>query len=91
MTTTLPERKVAQPGAERAFAELLAEVMHMEQVPLERHFFDELGADSLVMAHFCARVRKKGGLPPSAPSGGSSCSSISRSGRRTGRSACRCA
>src|SRR5207244_3572387 len=27
------------------------------------HFFDDLGADSLVMAHFCARVRKRGSLP----------------------------
>ena len=38
--------------------------MHTEQVPAGSHFFDELGADSLVMAHFCARVRKHGDLPP---------------------------
>ncbi len=50
-------------GLETAFAELLAEVMHVDHVPLDSHFFDELGADSLVMAHFCARVRKRGGLP----------------------------
>ena len=29
----------------------------------DRHFFDDLGADSLVMAHFCARVRKRADLP----------------------------
>ncbi|MFJ5534691.1 Pls/PosA family non-ribosomal peptide synthetase [Streptomyces sp. NPDC093261] len=35
----------------------------MEQVPVDRHFFDDLGADSLVMAHFCARLRKRADLP----------------------------
>src|SRR5207244_1685420 len=30
---------------------------------VENNFFDELGADSLVMAKFCARVRKQGDLP----------------------------
>src|SRR6476660_9945211 len=37
--------------------------MHLEQVPADGHFFDDLGADSLVMAHFCARVRKRADLP----------------------------
>jgi len=57
---------VAPPGApphETVFAELLAEVLRVDQVPVDSHFFDELCADSLVMAHFCARVRKRGGLP----------------------------
>ena len=27
------------------------------------NFFDDLGADSMVMAHFCARVRKRADLP----------------------------
>src|SRR5438445_13051581 len=34
-----------------------------DRVSVDSHFFDELGADSLVMAHFCARVRKRGNLP----------------------------
>jgi len=51
-------------GLEETLAGVLAGVMHTEQVPAGRHFFDELGADSLVMAHFCARVRKRGDLPP---------------------------
>ena len=38
--------------------------MRAEQVPADSHFFDDLGADSLVMAKFCARVRKRGDLPP---------------------------
>src|SRR5258705_5771457 len=50
-------------GVESTFAEVLAEVMRVDRVSVESHFFDELGADSLVMAHFCARVRKRGGLP----------------------------
>ncbi|MFE3653016.1 Pls/PosA family non-ribosomal peptide synthetase [Streptomyces sp. NPDC059152] len=51
-------------GVERAFAELLAEVVGTERVPVDGHFFADLGADSLVMAHFCARVRKRPDLPP---------------------------
>jgi len=55
---------VAPPGPpETVFAEVLAELLRVDQVSLDGHFFDELGADSLVMAHFCARVRKRGGLP----------------------------
>src|SRR5437763_10267910 len=49
---------------EGTFAKLLAEVLRVAQVPADANFFDELGADSLVMAHFCARVRKRGNLPP---------------------------
>src|SRR5881296_2139446 len=50
-------------GVESTFAEVLAEVMRVDRVSVDSHFFDELGADSLVMAHFCARVRKRGDLP----------------------------
>src|SRR6266550_1153204 len=49
--------------AERILAEVLAGVLRVERVPVDSHFFEELGADSLVMAHFCARVRKRGDLP----------------------------
>ena len=44
--------------AERSFAELLAGVLNVERLSVESHFFDDLGADSLLMAKFCARVRK---------------------------------
>ena len=50
-------------GTEAILAEMLAEVMHAERVPADGHFFDDLGADSLVMAKFCARVRKREDLP----------------------------
>src|SRR2546425_7767554 len=53
----------ATTGAESIFAELLAQVLRVDRVSIDSHFFDELGADSLVMAHFCARVRKRGDLP----------------------------
>jgi non-ribosomal peptide synthetase-like protein len=50
-------------GAESIFAEVLADVLRVDNVSVDSHFFDELGADSLVMAKFCARVRKRGDLP----------------------------
>src|SRR5206468_4312860 len=53
----------ATTGAESIFAEMLADVLRVDRVSVDSHFFDELGADSLVMAHFCARVRKRGNLP----------------------------
>src|SRR2546430_16695591 len=50
-------------GVESIFAEVLAGVLRVNRVSVDSHFFEELGADSLVMAHFCARVRKRGSLP----------------------------
>src|SRR5205809_6405914 len=61
---TLQRPSTAAPRAESILAEVLAGVLHVERVPVDSHFFEELGADSLVMAHFCARVRKRGDLPP---------------------------
>src|SRR6266446_3826429 len=49
--------------AERTFAEVLADVLRVDRLSVDSHFFDELGADSLVMARFCARVRKRGDMP----------------------------
>src|SRR2546428_9761083 len=49
----------ATTGAESIFAEVLADVLRVDRVSVDSHFFDELGADSLVMAHFCARVRQR--------------------------------
>src|SRR6266403_1767145 len=53
----------AAPSAENILAEVLAGVLRVDRVPVDSHFFEQLGADSLVMAHFCARVRKRGDLP----------------------------
>jgi non-ribosomal peptide synthetase-like protein len=48
---------------ERTLGEVLAKVLNVDNLSVESHFFDELGTDSLVMAKFCARVRKRGDLP----------------------------
>ncbi len=48
---------------EQPFAQVLAEVLGVGEVPVDGHFFDDLGADSMVMARFCARVRKRPDLP----------------------------
>jgi non-ribosomal peptide synthetase-like protein len=48
---------------ERSLAEVLAEVTKVERVSVDSHFFEDLGADSMVMAQFCARVRKRPELP----------------------------
>src|SRR5690348_13674742 len=48
---------------ERSLAEVLADVVGVERVSVDSNFFDDLGADSLVMAQFCARVRKREDLP----------------------------
>nr|WP_229859649.1 Pls/PosA family non-ribosomal peptide synthetase [Streptomyces poonensis] len=48
---------------ERILAEVLAEVVRVDRVPVDSHFFDDLCANSLVMAHFCARIRKRSDLP----------------------------
>ncbi len=70
-TTNLPESPNNQDkytgsiaDIERGFAEVLAAVVRVEQVSIDSHFFNDLGANSLVMARFCARVRKRADLPP---------------------------
>ena len=42
---------------------MLAEVLRVDRVSADSNFFDDLGADSLTMARFCARVRKRPDLP----------------------------
>ena len=42
---------------------MLADLLHVDHVPADSNFFDDLGADSMVMAQFCARVRKRTDLP----------------------------
>ncbi|MCE7004036.1 phosphopantetheine-binding protein [Kibdelosporangium philippinense] len=62
--TADPAESSTADGVEWMFAGVLAEVLRIERVPVDSHFFDDLGADSMVMAQFCARVRKQ----PSPPS-----------------------
>ncbi|MGH3824472.1 MAG: amino acid adenylation domain-containing protein, partial [Pseudonocardiaceae bacterium] len=51
-------------ATERLLAEVLAQLLQRDQVPVTSHFFDELGASSLVMTRFSAQVRKQANLPP---------------------------
>ncbi len=44
---------------ERFMVGLLVELLKFESVSIEDNFFDDLGANSLLMARFCARLRKQ--------------------------------
>src|SRR3954447_25709450 len=48
---------------ERALCEVLSEVAGVTNVSPDSHFFEDLNADSMTMAKFCARVRKRADLP----------------------------
>ncbi len=61
-TPATPSR-LAGVALERRLADLLASVVKKDDVPVDANFFSTLGADSLVMAQFCARVRKQSDLP----------------------------
>jgi len=50
-------------GTERILADVLAQVVRLERVSVDSHFFDDLGANSLLMARFCAQVRERADLP----------------------------
>ncbi|HEY7173695.1 MAG TPA: phosphopantetheine-binding protein, partial [Micromonosporaceae bacterium] len=50
-------------NTEQSLADVLADVVNVDRVSVDSHFFDDLGANSLVMAQFCARVRKRDDLP----------------------------
>jgi len=62
-TTTQGRLACSASSTESTFAEVLAEVVRVERVSVDSNFFDDLGADSMVMAQFCARVRKRPELP----------------------------
>ena len=47
---------------ERILHAALAEVLRVERVSTEHHFFDDLGANSLLMARVCATIRKNPGM-----------------------------
>jgi signal transduction histidine kinase len=53
----------SESSTESSFAEVLADVVRVERVSVDSNFFDDLGADSMVMARFCARARKRPDLP----------------------------
>jgi non-ribosomal peptide synthetase-like protein len=53
----------ATPG-EKALAYALAELLGLDEVSVDSHFFDDLGMSSLLAAHFCALVRERADAPP---------------------------
>ncbi|MEU4097528.1 Pls/PosA family non-ribosomal peptide synthetase [Streptomyces sp. NPDC026673] len=63
LLTPDPEESSAA-GSERVLAEVLAQIVQVERVPVDSDFFTDLGADSMLMARFCARLRKRGDVPP---------------------------
>jgi non-ribosomal peptide synthetase-like protein len=64
MTSPLLKPRLDEVAAvESGYAEVLADVLGVDAVPGGSHFFDDLDADSMVMARFCARVRKRDDLP----------------------------
>jgi non-ribosomal peptide synthetase-like protein len=62
-TTDPVDNQMTITDCERLFADVLTDVMGDGQVSVDSHFFDDLGADSMLMARFCARVRKRPDLP----------------------------
>jgi len=59
-----PPRQVrASTRTERALTTLLSEFLQVEHLTPDSNFFDDLGADSMVVARFCARLRKQTDLP----------------------------
>jgi non-ribosomal peptide synthetase-like protein len=52
----------AKTDSEHFLALALAEVLKIDHVSTEDHFFDDLGANSLLMARFCARIRQRPGM-----------------------------
>jgi non-ribosomal peptide synthetase-like protein len=52
----------AATASEAVLTRALAEVLKLEQMSVEDHFFNDLGANSLLMARFCARARQNPGM-----------------------------
>ncbi|MGH3979954.1 MAG: Pls/PosA family non-ribosomal peptide synthetase [Pseudonocardiaceae bacterium] len=53
-------------ATEQVLAHALEQALRLDQVSVDSHFFDDLGADSLLMAQFCSRVRQRSDLLPVA-------------------------
>ena len=63
LTAAPADNLTALAECERVFAEVLADIVGAEHVSADSHFFEDLGADSMLMARFCARIRKRADLP----------------------------
>jgi non-ribosomal peptide synthetase-like protein len=47
---------------ERMLHDAIAEVIRIKHISTEHHFFNDLGANSLLMAHVCAAIRRISGI-----------------------------
>ncbi|MDG4786628.1 amino acid adenylation domain-containing protein [Micromonospora sp. WMMD1102] len=58
---TLPTTPLVAPvgKTESALADLLADLLRVDRVSVRDDFFTDLGADSLVMSRYCARLRER--------------------------------
>ncbi len=56
------EHVAAGTRTEKMLADALARTLGLDTVSVDSHFFDDLGANSLLMARFSALVRERGGL-----------------------------
>ncbi|MBK1783313.1 Pls/PosA family non-ribosomal peptide synthetase [Prauserella cavernicola] len=63
MTVHADEAAITSERLRDELADLLAGVVQVDTVAADSDFFADLGANSLVLAHFCARVRKRADLP----------------------------
>ena len=63
LATALAPAATAEPRRRAAWPRCWPVSWGSSRCPVDSHFFDDLGADSLVMAQFCARVRKRPDLP----------------------------
>jgi non-ribosomal peptide synthetase-like protein len=57
------EHVVPEGPAETALVELLARTLGQDRVSATAHFFDDLGASSLLLARYCTRIRMHPDLP----------------------------
>ena len=49
------------PTANALLVATLCEILKLDAVSTQQHFFEELGANSLLMARFCAKIREQSG------------------------------
>jgi non-ribosomal peptide synthetase-like protein len=52
----------AKTESERVLSRALCETLRLDRVSTTQHFFDDLGANSLVMARYCAKIRQVPGM-----------------------------
>ena len=64
--TSANTHEPAKTPTQAILAEELAAVIGVGEVSVDAHFFEDLGANSLTLAHFCAGARQRPELPPLA-------------------------